>query len=158
MTVTVCMNATGAVWIEDAQGALVAPCFFKTAEETEDALQALGYLRLLTAYPATQVVAGTGMDPAELGEVFLERPLVRSSLDGGATARRQACAGQPSLSDPQLELVSVLRKRFAVWGHRWHPCGLYPRSASSRSLCHTDHWLGRSAAPWTLPSRGYTRV
>jgi hypothetical protein len=78
MTITVCMNAAGAVWIEDAQGAIVAPCFFKTAEETEDELQSMGYHRLLTAYPAAQIVAGTGMDPAELGEVFLERPPVRT--------------------------------------------------------------------------------
>jgi hypothetical protein len=78
MTVTVCMNAAGAVWLEDAHGVIVAPCFFKTAEETEDELQSMGYPRLLTAYPAAQIVVGTGMDPAELGEVFLERPPGRS--------------------------------------------------------------------------------
>jgi hypothetical protein len=64
----------------------VAPCFFKTAD-SEAELQAMGYPRLLTAYPAAQIVAGPGMDPAELGEVFLERPLVRSWADSGATVR-----------------------------------------------------------------------
>ena len=47
----------------------------------------MGYPRLLTAYPGAQIVAGPGMDPAELGEVFLERPLVRSWADSGATVR-----------------------------------------------------------------------
>ena len=47
----------------------------------------MGYPRLLTVYPVAQIVAGPGMDPAELGEVFLERPLVPSWSDSGATAR-----------------------------------------------------------------------
>ena len=87
MPVLVCRQEGGVVWVENAQGDLVASCFFKTAEETEAELQAMGYPRLLTAYPAVQIVAGPGMDPAELGEVFLERPLVPSWSDSGATAR-----------------------------------------------------------------------
>ena len=87
MTVLVCMHEAGTVWIENAQGDFVAPGFFKTAEETEAELQAMGYPRLLTAYPAAQIVPGPGMDPAELGEVFLERPLVQSWSDRGAPAR-----------------------------------------------------------------------
>jgi hypothetical protein len=87
MTILVCRQEAGVVWVENAQGDLVAPCFFKTAEETEAELQAMGYPRLLTVYPVTEIVAGPGMDPAELGEVFLERPLVRSWADSGATAR-----------------------------------------------------------------------
>jgi len=90
MTVMVCMHEAGAVWIEDAEGVMVAPCFFKTAEETEAELQSMGYPRLLTAYPAAQIVAGPGMDPAELGEVFLERPLVRAATEGAAAAGRHA--------------------------------------------------------------------
>ena len=90
MTVLVCRHEAGAVWIEDAEGAMVAPCFFKTAEETEAELQAMGYPRLLTASPAAQMVAGTGRDPAELGEVFLERPLGRVATEGPAAARRHA--------------------------------------------------------------------
>ena len=77
----------GTVWIENAQGDFVAPGFFKTAEETEAELQAMGYPRLLTAYPAAQIVPGPGLDPAELGEVFLEQPLVQSWSDSGAPAR-----------------------------------------------------------------------
>ena len=87
MPVLVCRQEGGVVWVENAQGDLVASCFFKTEEETEAELQAMGYPRLLTVYPVTQIVAGPGIDPAELGEVFLERPLVRSWSDGGATAR-----------------------------------------------------------------------
>ena len=86
MTVLVCMHEAGTVWIENAQGDFVAPGFFTTAEETEAELQAMGYPRLLTAYPAAQIVPGPGMDPAELGEVFLERPLVPSWSDSGAPA------------------------------------------------------------------------
>jgi hypothetical protein len=72
MTVTVCMNEAGAVWIENVQGDILAECFFKTAEETEDELRLMGYQRLLTIYPTAHIAAGAGMDPAELGEVFLE--------------------------------------------------------------------------------------
>jgi len=90
MTVLVCRHEAGAVWVENAQGDLVAPCFFKTVEETEAELQAMGYPRLLTAYPATQIVPGPGMDPAELGEVFLERPLGRVATEGAAAAGRHA--------------------------------------------------------------------
>ena len=72
MTVTVCMNDAGAVWIENVQGDILAECFFRTAEETEDELRHMGYHRLLTIYPTAHMAPGTGMDPAELGEVFLE--------------------------------------------------------------------------------------
>jgi len=66
------MNEAGAIWIENGQGDILAECFFKTAEETEDELRHMGYPRLLTMYPTAHMAAGTGMDPAELGEVFLE--------------------------------------------------------------------------------------
>jgi hypothetical protein len=90
MTVLICRQEAGAVWVENAQGDVVAPCFFKTAEETEAELEAMGYPRLLTVYPLTQIVAGPGMDPAELGEVFLERPLVRVATEGAAAVGRHA--------------------------------------------------------------------
>jgi len=88
MTVTVCMNEAGAVWIENIQGDILAACFFKTEEETEDELLLMGYQRLLTAYPTAHIVAGTGIDPADLGEVFLEACRPRSWSDGSATVRR----------------------------------------------------------------------
>jgi hypothetical protein len=72
MRVTVCMDEAGAVWIENVQGDILAACFFKTEEETEEELRHMGYQRLLTAYPAAHIVAGAGIDPADLGEVFLE--------------------------------------------------------------------------------------
>ena len=34
MTVTVCMDETGAIWIANGQGAILAECFFKTEDET----------------------------------------------------------------------------------------------------------------------------
>jgi hypothetical protein len=83
MTVTVCMNEVGAVWIENVQGDILAECFFKTAEETEDELRRMGYHRLLTVYPTAHMAPGTGMAPADLSEVFLEAGRRR---DHGPTA------------------------------------------------------------------------
>ena len=95
MTVLVCRQEAGVVWIENAAGGLVAPGFFKTAEETEDELQAMGYPRLLTAYPAAQIVAGPGMDPGRAGR-GLSGETAGTRSDGGCCRRgttrlRQAC-------------------------------------------------------------------
>src|SRR5262249_57650542 len=43
MTVTVCMDEAGAIWIANGQGAILAECFFKTEDETEDELRHMGY-------------------------------------------------------------------------------------------------------------------
>jgi hypothetical protein len=99
MTVTVCMDEAGAVWIVNGQGAILAECFFKTEDETEDALQHMGYHRLLTVYPAAHLAAGTKLDPAELGEGFSEGGLAaRAWPDGRAPARghprAEACSRQ----------------------------------------------------------------
>jgi hypothetical protein len=32
----------------------------------------MGYRRLLTVYPVAEIVVGTGIDPDDLSEVFLE--------------------------------------------------------------------------------------
>ena len=72
MTVAVCMNEAGMIWIENVQGDILTACFFKTDEETEDELQRMGYQRLLTAYPVAHITAGTGIDPADIGELLLE--------------------------------------------------------------------------------------
>jgi len=72
MTITVYMDEAGAVWITSGQGDILAECFFKTEDETEDELRLMGYERLLTVYPTAHLAAGTGLDPAELGELFLE--------------------------------------------------------------------------------------
>jgi hypothetical protein len=54
----------------------------------------MGYQRLLTAYPTAHIVAGKGIDPADLGEVFLEE----CGHDYGPTAAPQCnntpCAGE----------------------------------------------------------------
>ena len=78
MRVMVCMDEAGAVWIANGQGDILAECFFKTEDETEDELRHMGYHRLLTVYPTVHLAAGTELDPAELGEAFLEvyRPRV----------------------------------------------------------------------------------
>jgi hypothetical protein len=72
MTITVYIDEAGAVWIANGQGDILAECFFKTEDETEDELRHMGYHRLLTVYPTAHFVAGTGLEPAELGEVFME--------------------------------------------------------------------------------------
>lgn len=72
MTVIVCMDEAGTIWIANGQGARLADCFFKTEDETEDELRLMGYPRLLTVYPTAHPAAGAALEPAELGEVFLE--------------------------------------------------------------------------------------
>jgi hypothetical protein len=72
MMVMVCIDEAGAVWIANGQGDILAEGFFKTEDETEDELRHMGYHRLLTVYPTVHLAAGTELEPAELGEVFLE--------------------------------------------------------------------------------------
>jgi len=72
MQVTVFMNAAGVVWLENVQGHLLRECFFRTDEETEDALRHMGYKRLIRAYPVAQITIGEGIAPEDLGELFLE--------------------------------------------------------------------------------------
>ena len=62
---------------------VTAECFFKAEDETEDELRHMGYHRLLTLYPTAHLAAGTGVDPAELDEVFLE---VCRQREPGSTA------------------------------------------------------------------------
>jgi hypothetical protein len=72
MDVTVCMSEAGMIWVENAQGTILAECFFKTDEETEDELQHMGYQRLLTIYPTAHVAVDTGISPDDMDELFLE--------------------------------------------------------------------------------------
>jgi hypothetical protein len=72
MDVTVCMNAAGMVWVEDFRGTILGECFFKTDEETHDALQLMGYRHLLTVYPTAQVAVDTDMSADDMGALFLE--------------------------------------------------------------------------------------
>ncbi len=72
MPVTVFMNEMGMIVVANPQGDILTEGFFRTEEETDEALEAMGYQRLLTVYPAAEIVVGTGLDPDDLSEVFLE--------------------------------------------------------------------------------------
>jgi hypothetical protein len=72
MLVTVFMNEGGMLVVAAPQGDILTEGFFRTPEETAEALEAMGYRRLLAVYPAAEIVVGTGMDPDDLSEVFLE--------------------------------------------------------------------------------------
>jgi len=72
MPVTVFINEVGMIVVANPQGGILTEGFFRTEEETEEALEAMGYRRLLTVYPAAEIVVGTGIDPDDLSEIFLE--------------------------------------------------------------------------------------
>ena len=72
MPVTVFMNEEGMIVVATPQGDILTEGFFRTPEETAEALEAMGYRRLLAVYPAAEIVVGTGIDPDDLSEVFLE--------------------------------------------------------------------------------------
>ena len=63
MPVTVFMNEMGMIVVANPQGDILTEGFFRTEEETDEALEAMGYQRLLTVYPAAEIVVGTGLDP-----------------------------------------------------------------------------------------------
>jgi hypothetical protein len=73
MKIIVSMDACGEIWAHHEQGDRREVCFFKTEEETEEELRAWGYPLLVDAYPAAQLEAGSGIEPQELAELFLER-------------------------------------------------------------------------------------
>jgi hypothetical protein len=72
MPVRVFINAAGIVVVATPQGEILRQGFFRTEEETVDVLEAMGYQQLLTAYPAAELVVGTGMEHEDLSEIFLE--------------------------------------------------------------------------------------
>ena len=72
MPVTVFINEAGMIVVANPQGGILTEAFFRTEEETDEALEAMGYRRLLTVYPAAEIVVGTGIDPDDLSEIFLE--------------------------------------------------------------------------------------
>jgi len=73
MHVTVLMEPDGDMVLTNAQGDLLAACFFRAEDETHRELQLLGYQRLIHAYPLAHITAGNGIEPEDLGDVFLER-------------------------------------------------------------------------------------
>ena len=54
MPVTVFMNEMGMIVDANPQGDILTEGFFRTEEETDEALEAMGYQRLLTVYPAAE--------------------------------------------------------------------------------------------------------
>ena len=72
MKIIVSMDARGWIVARNAQGDMLEECFFKTDDETDEALRAWGYRRLVHAYPATQIEVGEGIEPQEIDELFLE--------------------------------------------------------------------------------------
>ena len=72
MDIMVFMDVWGAIWAADAQGRMLAECFFKAVDETDEDIRQLGYQRLISTYPAATIAAGEGMSVQEIGELFLE--------------------------------------------------------------------------------------
>jgi hypothetical protein len=72
MQVTVSINEAGAIVLANAQGDILAECFFRAEDETPQALRDMGYQRLVHAYPSAHITTGTGIDREDLGDVFLE--------------------------------------------------------------------------------------
>jgi len=72
MQVTVSMDEAGGLVLTNAQGDLLAECFFRAEDETHRELQSLGYTRLIHAYAIADITVGNGVDQDDLGEVFLE--------------------------------------------------------------------------------------
>lgn len=73
MKIIVSTDARGGVVATNEQGDMLAECFFKTDEETGEEIQAWGYRFLIHTYPTAQIEAGEGIDPQEIGELFIER-------------------------------------------------------------------------------------
>ena len=71
MTVIVCMDEAGTIWIANGQGDMLAECFFKTEDETE---RVATHGLSPSPHGLSHGISGRRgeLDPAELGEVFLE--------------------------------------------------------------------------------------
>jgi hypothetical protein len=72
MKIIVSMDERGWIVAKNAQGDMLEECFFKTDDETDEEISALGYRRLVHAYPTAQIEAGEGIDPQEIEALFLE--------------------------------------------------------------------------------------
>jgi hypothetical protein len=72
MKIIVSMDIRGEIVAKTAAGDILGECFFKAEDETHEEITALGYRGLVQTYPAMQIEAGEGIDPAEIGELFLE--------------------------------------------------------------------------------------
>ena len=72
MEMMVSTDEAGGVWVANAQGDLLAECFFKAADETPEELGHMGYRQLLQTYPAACLRVCQGVELADLEELFLE--------------------------------------------------------------------------------------
>jgi hypothetical protein len=72
MKIIVSMDTCGEILARNAAGDILGECFFMAADETPEEIMALGYRCLVQTYPAAQIEAGEGIDPAEIGELFLD--------------------------------------------------------------------------------------
>ena len=91
MSITVCMDAAGAIWLANGQGDLLAECFFKAEDETEDELRLMGYHRLLTVYPAAHLAAGGRRWSRPSWASFLWRAAARAGRDRPAATWQAPC-------------------------------------------------------------------
>ena len=72
MQVTVSMTAEGLILVTTPLGAILAECFFKAEDETAEGLRQMGYESLLQRYPTAHIVAGRGIEVADIADLFLE--------------------------------------------------------------------------------------
>ena len=109
MTVMVCRDAAGAVWIANGQGDILAAGFFKTEDE-----------RRHMVYPPVHLAAGTARDPAAWGEGFLEVGRPRAPAPTRVPRREDTpCAGP--------------RVRQLAGGVTWAAHGVQPHAGPARS-------------------------
>ena len=72
MQVMVSTDEAGVVWVATAQGHRLTTGFLKAADETPEALEAMGYPQLIQIYRAEEIVVGQGIAPDEVADIFLE--------------------------------------------------------------------------------------
>ena len=72
MQVTVSMNAAGLILVTTPLGEILAECFFKAVDETVEGLRHMGYESLMHRYPTAHIVAGRGIEVADMEDLFLE--------------------------------------------------------------------------------------
>jgi hypothetical protein len=72
MEIMVFTDVRGAIWATDAQGSILAECFFKAVDETDEDIRQFGYRRLIDTYPAATIAAGADISVQEIEELFLE--------------------------------------------------------------------------------------
>ena len=70
MTVIVCMDEAGTIWIANGQGDMLAECFSRRRMRPGAELRLMGYHRLLTVYPQAYLAAGAALIPPSWARSF----------------------------------------------------------------------------------------